>query len=199
MPAPTSIDVQKPTGRVALATVPADRERSFEPLELPPGPRLSGSAIATLALIAGLGAIALGSWAFVSSVRSDDSVEIVRALPISGAAQAISTLSKPTTVRLPLAGSDGRATLAVAADGRGMLVLDGLGIAPVGRSYQAWVMTPKPRGAPPISAAVFTGVETIVPLSARVVPGAVVGISIERADGAPAPTRALELVAQRPQ
>jgi len=197
MPAPSNVDLRRPEGRVTLATVPTERVPPVEAAELPPGPRLSGSAIAALALAAGLASIALGAWAFGTSVRSDDSSGIVPAQPIFGAAQAISTLSKPTTARLPLAGSDGKAILAVAADGRGLLVLDGLGIAPVGRSYQAWVVTPGPRNAVPLSAAVFTGVETIVPLSARVVPGSVVGITIERAGGAPAPTRGLELTAQR--
>jgi hypothetical protein len=141
-------------------------------------------------------AIALGTWAFASEVTREDAPQIVRP-PISEAAQAISLLSKPTTVRLPFAGSDGSVVLAVGSNGRGLLVLDGLGIAPVGRTYQAWVVTPGSATAP-ISAAVFTGVETVVSLTARVQPGSAVGISIEKAAGATAPTRTLTLLAQRP-
>ena len=135
-----------------------------------------------------MAAIALGLWAFVSSVRDEGTTQILRQ-PISEAAQAISLLSKPTTVRIPLAGADGRATLAVASNGRGLLVLDGLGIAPVGRTYQAWVQTPGPRTSEPLPAAVFSGVETVVPLTARVQPGSLVGITVERAGGALATAR----------
>jgi hypothetical protein len=144
-----------------------------------------------------MASIALGLWAFVSSVRDEGTTPITRP-PISEAAQAISLLSKPTTARIPLAGSDGSATLAVAANGRAILVLDGLGFAPVGRAYQAWVQTPTARSPRPLSAAVFTGVETVVPLTARVTPGSTVGVTIERAGGAAAPTQPLRLLAQRP-
>jgi Anti-sigma-K factor rskA len=203
-PMPTSArpESNRPSTPLKLATpaTPASAEReprAFDPLELPPSGVLSGATLATLAALSGMAAIALGLWAFVSSVREEDAPQIVRP-PISEAAQAISLLSKPTTVRLPLAGSDGRVVLAVASSGRGILVLDGLGIAPVGRAYQAWVLPAAPRDAEPLSAALFTGVETVVPLSARVQPGSAVGISLEKASGASAPTRALTLLAQRP-
>jgi hypothetical protein len=202
MPAPAPLDSSRGgSGGLKLATpaapVAANAEpRPFEPVELPPSGALSGATLATLAAVCGMAAIALGLWAFVSSVRENDAPQIIRP-PISEAAQAISLLSKPTTVRLPLAGSDGRVVLAVAENGRGILVLDGLGVAPVGRTYQAWVVN-RGRGETPLSAALFTGVETVVPLTARVEPGSAVGISIERSGGASAPTRTLRLVAQRP-
>ena len=201
MPAPAQVEPSRPAPlTLATPAVPLAAEREpqrFDPVELPAPYRISGATLATLAAIAGMAAIALGTWAFVASVREQDAPRIVRP-PISEAAQAISLLSKPTTVRLPFAGSDGRAVLAVGSNGRGMLVLDGLGIAPVGRTYQAWVVAPKGRGAAPLSAGLFTGVETVVPLTARVEPGSAVGISIEKAGGATAPTRALTLLAQRP-
>lgn len=197
MPAPARLDEKRaPSGGLTLATPAAPVERDPGSIELPPPDRISGATLATLAALAGMAAIALGTWAFAMSVRDDGSTQIIRP-PISEAAQAISLLAHPGTVRLPLAGAEGRAILAVAENGRGMLVLDGLGIAPVGRTYQAWVLNPDPR-TDPLPAALFTGVETVVPLSARVQPGAVVGITTERADGAPIPTRALELTAQRP-
>jgi hypothetical protein len=202
MPAPTQPETSRPPSELKLAEpatpIASDPEpKRFDPVELPPPYRISGATIATLAALAGMAAIALGTWAFASSVTEDDAPRIVRP-PISEAAQAISLLSKPTTIRLPFAGSDGRVVLAVGSNGRGMLVLDGLGIAPVGRTYQAWVVSPKPRGAAPLSAALFAGVETVVPLTARVEPGSGVGISIEKAGGASVPTRALTLLAQRP-
>ena len=199
MPAPARIDPDRSASGLTLAppAAPVERDREGDRFELPPPDRLSGATFAALAALAGIGAIALGLWAFVMSVRDDGPTQVLRP-PISEAAQAISLLSKPTTVRLPLAGADDRAILAVASNGRGMLVIDGLGLAPVGRTYQAWVVTPRPRSRP-LPAAVFTGVETVVPLTARVEPGAVVGVTVERSGGAAAPTSALELTAQRPR
>jgi Anti-sigma-K factor rskA len=199
MPAPARVDPGRSSnGGLALATpaAPVERERDAGHLELPPPDRLSGATLATLAAVAGMAAIALGLWAFATSVSDDGSTQIVRP-PISEAAQAISLLSKPTTVRLPLAGADERAVLAVAANGRGLLVLDGFGIAPVGRTYQAWVISQRPRSTP-LTGALFTGVETVVPLTARVEPGAVVGITTERAGGASAPSESLTVMTQRP-
>jgi len=158
-------------------------------VELPPGKRLSGSTIASFAALAGVAAILLGSWAFVSSVTSDD--------PSSERAQServISLLSKPSTERVPVDGSAGRIVLAVGTGGRAYLVLDGFGLAPTDKTYQAWVI--KPNAKSPESAAVFEGTEMIVPLAVAVRPGAVVAITIERSGGAPAPTQTPKLVAQ---
>jgi hypothetical protein len=167
-------------------------------MELPQRHRLSGVTLAALAAVAGIAAIALGTWAFVTSVRAQDDPEVVRSAPTYGAAQAISLLSKRSTERIPLEGSHGSAILAVGARGRGVLVLDGLPIAPVGRSYQAWVVEPKVRPTKHLSAAVFTGVETIVRLAQPVPVGWVVGVTLEREGGVGAPTRKLRIRAERP-
>lgn len=159
-------------------------------VELPPRKGLSGATIAALAALAGASAILLGSWAFVSSVRSDHETTADAAQ----SQQVISLLSKPSTQRVPLDGSAGRITLAVGTGGRGFLVLDGLGLAPTGKSYQAWVI--EPTAKVPASAAVFAGTEMLVPMSVAVRPGAVVAITIERAGGAPAPTHKPKLLAQ---
>jgi hypothetical protein len=196
MPAPRRLEPDRATGGLTLAPPAVGVEREADRFELPPRERLSGATLVTLAALAGLAAIGLGLLAFVMSVRSDSPTAIYRP-PISEAAQAISLLSKPTTVRLPLAGTDDRAIVAVASNGRGLIVLDGLGLAPVGRTYQAWVLTPNARSTP-LPAATFSGVETVVPLTARVEAGSVVGITLERAGGAPEPTSALELTARRP-
>lgn len=175
----------------------SEHERLFDPLELPDSHRLSGATLGTLAAITGLVAIALGSWAFAASVRDGNTVEIVRPAPIYGAAQAISLLSKPGTQRIPLQGSQGSVILAVSPAGQGLLVLDGLGIAPLGMTYQAWVVDPRKRPLQHRPAGVFTGVETIVPLSAAVPPGWVLGVTVERAGGVDAPSQAFRLGAQR--
>lgn len=197
-PVPARFDAHGSPNGTQQAASGGERERVFEPVDLPDPHKLSGATIATFAAFAGVAAIALGSWAFVSSVRSDDPVEVVRPVPIYGAAQAISLLSKPSTERIPLKGSRGSVILAVRGGGRGLLVLDGLGIAPVGMSYQAWVVVnPRKRPLEHESAAVFSGVETIVPLSTPVPPGSVLGITVEQAGGVSAPTKAFRLGAQR--
>jgi hypothetical protein len=184
--------------QTSAAAEPSDREQLFEPIELPESHRLSGVTLAALAAATGIAAIALGTWAFVTSVRAEDEPEVTRSAPIYGAAQAISLLSKPSTERFALEGSQGSAVLAVGARGRGVLVLDGLQLAPAGRSYQAWVVDPKVRPLEHMSAAVFTGVETVVPLAQPVPEGWVVGVTVEREGGVVAPTRPFRLGAERP-
>jgi anti-sigma-K factor RskA len=183
---------------VAEAAEALEREPLFEAIELPEPHRLSGVTLAALAAATGVAAIALGTWAFVTSVREQDEPQVTRSAPIYGAAQAISLLSKSSTERIPLAGSHGRAVLAVGAGGRGVLVLDGLPIAPAGRSYQAWVVDPKVRPLDHLSAAVFTGGETVVPLTQPVPKGWVVGVTVEREGGVVAPTKQFRLGAERP-
>jgi hypothetical protein len=160
------------------------------PVELPAPRKLSGTVLATLAALLGVAAIALSATAFVSSVLSDDSDEPGAAV---AEAETISLLSKPSTQRVPVANSGGRIVLAVGTEGRAVLVLDGLGLAPEGQAYQAWVI--RPDASAPSSAAIFSGMETIVPLSVSVRPGAVVAITIERAGGATAPSERPKLVA----
>ena len=164
------------------------RTSTLGPLELPPKRRPSAATLVTIAALVGVAAIAIGTTALVSSLDSDDSNEAAgQTTTVSGVEEAISLLSKPSTQRVPVANSGGRIILAIGANGRGVLILDGLGAAPAGKAYQAWVI--KPNAKAPSSAAVFDGVETMVPLSVSVKPGAVVAITIEQAGGAPAPTQ----------
>lgn len=180
------------------ASSPVARGSHMGPIELPPKSRLSAPVLAALAAVAGVAAIALAVTALVASLDSDDgsaeAVEQTTTESVPAADQALSLLSKPSTQRLPIANSGGRVILAVGVTGRGVLVLDGLGLAPGGKAYQAWVIKPKAKA--PASAAVFSGSEAIVPLSVAVKPGAVVAITIERAGGVKAPTRTPKLVAE---
>lgn len=180
---------------VALPEAPtAERKRTWEPVELPPKPLISGALIATVAAVAGIGAIALGMWAFATSVRAAE--RVVAAPTVETPSQElISFLAKPSTKRIPLDGSRGRLVLAVGSAGRGVLVLDGLASAPAGRSYQAWVI--RPRAKVPRSAAVFSGAETFVQLSVPVRRGSILAISVEPAGGSRAPTRTPTFVAHR--
>ena len=169
------------------------RERGTEPVELPRARRPSGATLAGLAALAGFAAIALGAWALESGAGSNGSAAGGSAR-IAEAEQVISLLSKPSTQRIPLAGSAGRIILVVGASGRSVLVLDDLEPALAGKAYQAWVVDPTEKA--PISAAVFSGTERAVPLSELVEPGSAVGVTVERAGGVPAPTRSFTLVAR---
>ena len=164
------------------------------PVELPPRRGLSGATIAGLALAAGVAAIALGLWAFVTSVREEKPVFVPPTVPKTATDSTISLLSKPSTTRLPLEGSRGGIVLAVGGGGRALLVVDRLPPAPAGKSYEAWVL--RPRATVQVPAAVFSGRETVVPLSVPVRPGSILAITIERQGGAPAPTQTPLYVAQ---
>jgi anti-sigma-K factor RskA len=157
--------------------------------------RLSGAALAAIAAAVGLAAIGMGGWAFAQSVRDDETQPAASVTRAPAVEQVVSLMARPTTDRIPLRNSVGRIVLVVGAKGYGVLVLDGLSHAPAGKSYQAWVIRP---GEPaPLSAAVFSGREVVVPLTTLVPKGGTVAITLERAGGVQAPTRAPKLTAQR--
>jgi len=83
----------------------------------------------------------------------------------------------------------------VAADGRAVLSLDGLGAAARGTTYRAWVVAPGT--ATPVAAATFDGALPVVPLARRVAKGARVAVTLEPASGGGRPSRPLRLVAVR--
>ena len=167
-----------------------------EPVRLPPEGRLSASTLAILAAAAGVVAILLGGWAFVSGTSDEDGASTVTPTAPSGYEEALALLAAPNVERLPLKGSVGRIVLAVQPSGEAALVLNGLGEAESGWAYQAWVSTP---GAiTPHSAALFSGTESVVPLDAIVPPGAKLAVTLEPESGSFAPTRTPKLVVERP-
>ncbi len=167
-----------------------------EPVRLPPEGRLSASTLAILAAAAGVVAMLLGGWAFVSGMSDDDATVAEAPSVPSGYEEALALLAAPKVERLPLKGSVGRIVLAVRPSGEAALVLNGLGEAESGWAYQAWIGTP---GAiTPRSAALFSGRESVVPLEAPVPPGATLAVTLEPEDGSFAPTRTPKLVVQRP-
>ena len=176
-------------------TASAPPEAAFAPVVLPPKRRLSGASLAGLAAVAGVGAIALGAWGVASSLSDDSNGSGQSAVAIEGVQQVVSLLSKPATASIPIQGSGRRIILVVGARGYGVLVLNGLGRPPAGKTYQAWVI--KPNVKAPASAAVFSGREAVVPLTTPVPPGGVVAITVEPAGGSPAPTQTPKLVATR--
>ena len=182
-------------GDQAADTVARARLDLTEPVRLPPEGRLSASTLAILAAAAGVVAILLGGWAFVSGTSDDDGATAATAAAPTGYEEALALLAAPNVERLPLKGSVGRIVLAVRPSGEAALVLNGLGEAESGWAYQAWVSTP---GAiTPHSAALFSGSESVVPLDAAVPPGAKLAVTLEPENGSFAPTRTPKLVVER--
>ncbi len=155
--------------------------------------RRSGATLAALGVIAGLGAIALGTWGVVSSVSDDGSSTTTPAL--ENVQQVVSLISKPSTATIPLQGSGRRIILVVGARGYGVLVLNNVGAPPAGKTYEAWVIKPNVKAPQP--AGLFSGGTRVVKLTTPVPPGGVVAITVEPAAGSPAPTQKPKLVATR--
>jgi hypothetical protein len=159
-------------------------------LELPKARRPTWATLAALAAGCGVAAVALGAWALVATVRSD-----AAAPTDDGAAAALAVLTDAHAERLPLRGSLGRITLVVDSDARAVLALDGLGPAPAGRVYAAWLV---PRGsATPVRVGTFAGTLPAVLLVRAVPRGARVGVTLERSPAPDRPSRPLRLVALR--
>lgn len=160
-------------------------------LELPRARRPGWPTLAALAVACGLVALALGAWAIVSGADPEpnaslDSPRVDRALAI---------LADPASERVPLRGSLGRILLVAGTDNDAVLVLDGLGRAPGGHEYEAWVVPPG--SATPLPAGTFDASDRIVLLTRPAPRGARVGVTLEEAGGVERPTRPLRLVAQR--
>jgi hypothetical protein len=171
---------------------------------VPPRKARAPGRIVMLATVAGLAAVGLATWAFVSVVRTvhDESprprvaqVEKPKSKPKPARDRAVALLASPSTERYRIAGALGRITLAVTPGDRGFLVVNGLGAAPSGRVYEAWVIPPAGRSIR--SAARFRGKAAVVPLRGRVPEGAAVAITLEHAGGAAGPTKTPRLVAIR--
>jgi hypothetical protein len=175
----------------------AARAQLREPIDFPPERRLSAAMLASLAGAAGVAAIVLGGWAFVSGVRADGSGGVAAgASARAELEEAITLLSDPGAERFRLQGSVGRIVLVVQRTGSAALVLNGLAPADSAWAYQVWVA--RPDATRPRSAALFSGREVVVPLAVPVPRGAVVSVTLEPADGSPAPTRTPRLFAERP-
>ena len=162
-------------------------------LDLPRSRRPGWSTLAALAAGCGIAAILLGAWAVVADVRSGEEASSSDSPALE---RAVAILTGASTERFPLRGSMGRITLVVGAGERGVLALDGLGSAPAGRVYAAWLVPPG--SATPVRVATFSGEEQVVLLSRRVRPGASVGVTLEARPALDRPSRTLRLVAGRP-
>lgn len=163
---------------------------ALPPLQLDRPPRPTWPTLAALAIVTGLVALGLGAWAVASELRSGE------APPASPTVdRSLSVLTDASAERYPLRGSVNRIVLVVAGDGRAVLALDGLGPAPEGTAYRAWLVAPG--SATPVAVAEFDGADRAVPLDRPVEHGARVGVTLEPIPGTDEPTRRLRLVALR--
>ena len=163
---------------------------SWAAVEVPRGRRFSPVVLATLGVVAGIGAMALGTAAVISAGRSDaptsgdDSTGAAapRAAPSTPIVErrVLALLAKPSTERIAFSRSGGRLVLAVGSGGRAAILVRGLERAAPGMPSRAWIVTP---GRPPVRAAQFVGTERAVLLSIPVRRGSSVVVSAARPSG----------------
>lgn len=135
-------------------------------------------AFPAMAAVAAVAAVALGLWASSLSGSLDRERSAREAQ-----SRALGVVAQAGARRFPLAGAQGM--LVVAPSGRAALVVERLGPAPRGRTYEIWVV----RGARPEPAGLFPGGDrSVVGLTRPVPRGARVAVTLERSGGAPSPT-----------
>lgn len=128
--------------------------------------------LAAAAAVAACAAIALGIWAASLHGKLDRQERLA------------AVLGDPSAQRSALA--DDRGTLVVSTNGEAVLVLKGLGSAPRGKTYEAWVS----RGGSPQPAGTFEGgpKHSLVLLGRRVPQAAKVLVTVEKDGGSDVPT-----------
>ena len=137
--------------------------------------------IATAAAVAACAALALGIWAGMLKNTVGD-----REAALRSQARALAVAASPGARQIPLSGGHG--SLVLAPGGSAALILSGLPKPPPGKVFEAWVMT----GKDAVPAGVFSARHNAVAVELqRAVPaGAFVGLTIEKAGGAPQPSGA---------
>jgi Anti-sigma-K factor rskA, C-terminal len=161
------------------------------PLVLAPPRKPTWPTLAALAIASGLAAGGLGAWVVLAETRSGEEP----VAPSPSVEWSLGVLAESDAARYPLSNSVGRIALVAAPDGRAVLALNGLGRAPEGSTYQAWVV---PAGsATPLEAGTFDGSERVVPLARRVERNGRVAVTLEPAAGSVRPSRPLRLTAVR--
>jgi anti-sigma factor RsiW len=160
-----------------LASVRAE-EQNVVPLEAARRRRSWAPALGAAAALAAVVALGLGIWGASVSGELDDT----RAA-LEREQRAAAVLADPAAQTVALDAGSGKL---VVADGDAVLVVDDLGTAPSGKTYQTWVIE---EGAP-VSAGVFEGStgQSVVPLDQEVPDGAVVAVTVEDEGGVDSPT-----------
>jgi anti-sigma-K factor RskA len=156
-------DVDVPAPPTALRERILERARSEQPRNvLQFRPRRWALPVATgVAAVAACAALAFGLWAVSLNNELGDRAEAIE-----------------------LIGADG--SLLIEPSGEATLIVDGLGRAPAGQTFEIWVIEEDR----PLPAGLFPGApgRSVVPLSRPVPDGAVVAVTLERAGGVEKPT-----------
>jgi anti-sigma-K factor RskA len=165
-----------------LAEVQAETPQNVIPLE-PRRRRRAVPVLAAAAAIAAVVALALGLRAADLSGQLDDSRSALERAESSAA-----ILADPGAQSVALRAGDGR--LVVDSEGQAVLVLDGLGAAPAGKTYEMWIVPGSLGGRSPVPAGLFSGGERadIVPVEGTIETGDVVAVTVEKAGGVDSPT-----------
>ena len=161
---------------------------TWGPVEVPPSARPSPVVLTTLALLAGIGAMALAGLAVVSALRSGEETRApavaqeVEPEPVAAATptaerRVLALLAKPSTERVVFRGSGGRLLLAVGSSGRAAVFDRGSGAAPRGQATPLWVV----RSKRAVRAGVLAAGERATFLSVLVLPGTSVVLARDRA------------------
>jgi anti-sigma-K factor RskA len=138
-------------------------------------PVRDASAVAAVAAVV---AVALGAWAVSLHGRLGHANGRL-ALELGN----LSVLSDPSARNVSLAKGKGR--LVVAPGGRAVMVLEGLGRAPAGKTYEVWVI----KGTTPTRAGLFSGGgRSVVGVDRTVGRDTIVAVTLEHAGGADTPT-----------
>ena len=143
--------------------------------------RRTAPILGAIAAVAAVAALAIGLWA---AGLSSDLDETRAALERERAAAAV--LADPASRSVSLQpGGDGR--LVVTPAGQAVLVVDELGPAPAGKTYEMWVVS---HGGTPQRAGLFPGGDgrDVVPVDGIVEAGQVVLVTVEEEGGVDAPT-----------
>jgi anti-sigma-K factor RskA len=156
-------DVDAPAPPDALRERILERARSEQPRNvLQFRPRRWALPVATgVAAVAACAALAFGLWAVSLNNELGDRAEAIE-----------------------LTGADG--SLLIEPSGEATLIVDGLGRAPSGQTFEIWVIEEDR----PLPAGLFPGApgRSAVPLSRPVPDGAIVAVTLERAGGVQKPT-----------
>jgi Anti-sigma-K factor rskA len=140
-------------------------------------------------LVAALAAAGVAAFAFDVVELADDEPSSSPAAALAAVterqARAISIMAQPGATRLPVVGAEERLLLIVGMEGDAVLIVSRLQRAPVGKTYEIWVIS----GETPRPAGLFRGGrDTVVPLTRGVPKGATVALTLERLGGSLRPT-----------
>ena len=165
-------DVDVPAPPAALRERILERARSERPSNVVQfRPRRWALPVATgVAAVAACAALAFGLWAVSLNNELSDRAEAIE-----------------------LAGADG--SLLIEPSGEAMLIVNRLGRAPAGKTFEIWVI----EEGRPLPAGLFPGApgRSVVPLNRGVPEGAVVAVTLERAGGVSQPTSEPLFTAER--